>query len=166
MNRINRQTIFTGIWKGSIIFLFLLPFACENGELTETGMQILEKKEKEKLPVEPMAEYTRENAREWKGMEDEHIPTVQVTDEGGHTYIRAFLTMKSRNASHYIEKMGILDVSGKTLYVRTFGRDPVKYDFKFQVPRDLDLDTTKVFVKCNIHDMWTVSELNRFRVRN
>jgi hypothetical protein len=56
-----------------LIFVLLSTFTC----CTETGVEA--KARKNKIIV-PLAEYTKEQPAEWAGQENDHLPTIKLTD--------------------------------------------------------------------------------------
>ncbi len=104
---------------------------------------------------QPKEEYTREAPDEWKGMEDEHLPTVMFYKNIKPDMV---LTVKLTNTAgnHYIEKIGIMDANKKVLVFKEFTTNEKFFEAKFsssQLPSDWT--GLKAFAKCSQHDLWT-----------
>ena len=139
-----------------IVFILILaaPFSsCTNLDDDSSG---------QKGPRKPLAEYTEDYAREWAPIAGEHIPEIQFVKKKGEEYIHIYVPLKDPSPAHYIEKIGIFDIdTKKDLAVAVFPRETTRFEIEF--PYHYDDRSVKVFVKCNLHDLWTVDHLERFR---
>jgi desulfoferrodoxin (superoxide reductase-like protein) len=110
----------------------------------------------------PLPEYTESYAREWETIAPEHIPQIKFIHRESGEFIQIYVPLKDASASHYIEKIGIADKETKAdLDVAVIPRGSKK--FQVELPYKYNDNQVKVFVKCNMHDMWTVDDLGRFR---
>ncbi len=110
----------------------------------------------------PLPEYTEHNAREWTAVSPEHLPVISFTVKQGTPYIRVQVPLKNPSESHYIEKIGIYNkISKEVLAEKAFSRTDRIFEADF--PYDYNDAEIKVFVKCNLHDLWTVEDPGRFR---
>lgn len=113
-------------------------------------------------PRKPLEEYTEDYSREWEPIAKDHLPTISFSEREGKQYISIYVPLSDPSPSHYIEKIGIFDIeTKKDLEVAVFPRETTRYQIEF--PYDFDDNKVKVFVKCNLHDLWTVDRLGRFR---
>lgn len=142
MKNLLRSFIFIVI---SFFFLFSLTY-CNADQDSNTPVE----------PITPKQEYTEEDAGEWEEIKNEHLPIVTIDRTQSEKNISVQIPGRNFSNTHYIEKIGIMD------------RD--KIDLTVEVPQNKlepsvtltlkpipsDLDTTKIFVKCNLHDLWTV----------
>ena len=110
----------------------------------------------------PKPEYTQEDPGRWVEIADDHLPDIRI--EGGYFDPKIFISIKSHKWSkdHYIEKIGIFRIKDKKdLVIQEF--TPGTFVYTAEFPYDYDDREVKVFVKCNLHDLWTVDHLERFR---
>lgn len=152
-----------GYTKQNLIFIVLILLTGIIAVHCENSADFGEKTREQESHLEPLPEYTEKQAREWEPIKQDHLPQIWITEESGDEYLRIFVPLKDPSPSHYIEKVGLMNQKGKTLFVKEFGRSPGKYDVKFKLQNEWDIATSRVFVKCNLHDLWTVSELERFK---
>ena len=108
--------------------------------------------------IKPLPEYTEENPREWAKIAPEHIPQAKMTSNKGRPAIVIQVPLKKGSTEHYIEKIGILDEKGRVIVSETIPRLPNPRTYAFFFVQDLpsDLKKLKIFIKCNLHDRWTV----------
>lgn len=128
-------------------FIILLSFvSC--AQIEEDSSQKVE-------PRTPKAEYTAEDPGEWESIKDSHLPVVEMDTKSGVVFVR--LQAKNFDLSHYIERIGIMNADKMDLVSKAFqrGEEP-KAEFVLK-PFPSDLEHTKIYVKCNLHDLWTVS---------
>ncbi len=115
----------------------------------------------------PLPEYTREYAREWEHIKEEHIPVIQknaapdASALGGQS-IRVTVPLKNPSPGHYIEVIGVADQNKKTLHAVRFTRDTAVFTAVIPVDASWDLTKVKVFAKCNLHDTWTAGYLSDY----
>jgi desulfoferrodoxin (superoxide reductase-like protein) len=118
-------------------------------------------------PITPKPEYTAEDPAEWESVKSDHLPFVEAIPSEGTIYIK--VPGKDFNPSHYIEKIGIMNKDKQDLDVKAFGREDVP-EAKFTIkPFPEDWKNTKIYVKCNLHDLWTTTlekEVQNTRNRN
>lgn len=108
-------------------------------------------------PVKPQDEYTRESPREWKGMEDEHLPQVVFLNNSDSENIQITVNLLSKSSSHYIERIGIMNAFKKDLAGKSFSQNSSYFMARFKLsPLPSAKDSVKVYVKCNLHDLWTM----------
>jgi desulfoferrodoxin (superoxide reductase-like protein) len=112
----------------------------------------------------PKEEYTRDKPGEWEEIAGEHLPVVTI-HENEIQNIRVRVNLKSAGTGHYIEKIGIMDSSKRDIAVKTFSRHERYFEAKFSLSPLPEEKGTKVYVKCNLHDLWTVpiSEAKRIK---
>jgi desulfoferrodoxin (superoxide reductase-like protein) len=108
--------------------------------------------------ITPLAEYTEENPREWENIADEHVPQARLTTDKGREAIIIKAPLKKPTTAHYIEKIGILDETGREIISETIPRMPNPKTYAFFLTDYLPRDRSKlkIFIKCNLHDRWTV----------
>lgn len=131
------------------LFLILFNFYCSN---EEGGNQPQPPPEKI-VPITPKAEYTEQEAREWEEIKDEHLPKIKIDFKSKKENI-AIKVEGGFNERHYIERIGIMDenkqdLAGKSLEVNQKPEVVLSLDPIPENPR------VKVYVKCNLHDLWT-----------
>ena len=91
------------------------------------------------------------NGRQWL-----NIPQVELKGKLDPNNIHVTLSGTEFNSSHYIEKVGLVDKEKKELVSKSLEKGlheaslTYKYDFD-------DLKDMKVYVKCNLHDVWTLT---------
>ncbi len=141
-----------------VICLVLLPFClggCKSDQQSPPD-DAVKKLYQGNKPIRPLAEYTKDNPREWKNIAHEHIPKVRKSTHHGEPAILIEVPLAKANMSHYIEKIGIIDENNKDIAVVTILRqnNPKTYAYFpiSQLPRGKKL---KAFAKCNLHDLWT-----------
>lgn len=106
-------------------------------------------------PITPMKEYTLDNAREWTDIAKLHSPKARKSVNNGHPAVLIEVPLEKADEGHYIEKIGIMDMSGKELAVQTMKRErnPITYAY-FELNIIPWSGKVKVFAKCNKHDLW------------
>ncbi len=106
-------------------------------------------------PKTPQEEYTEQEAGEWESIKDVHLPKVEIDSKAGKVSVQ--LEGKNFSQSHYIERIGVMNADKVDLASKPFSRgESPKANFILN-PFPSDLEHTKVYVKCNLHDLWTVS---------
>lgn len=112
-------------------------------------------------PRKPLPEYTAQNPREWDAYAQSHLPHGRLSLNGDRkisVYLEPALEKEHAfGAGHYIEKLGIMDKSGRVLALKEFSpnhRGP--YSAEFTVPAGL-LNDHKLFSRCNLHDLWSAT---------
>lgn len=103
----------------------------------------------------PKEEYTAEDAGEWESIKEEHLPQVELDPKEGFVNIK--LDGKKFNPSHYIERIGIMNQDKADLVSQPITRESEPKASFVLKPFPSDLEKTKIYVKCNLHDLWTVS---------
>ena len=109
----------------------------------------------------PRPEYTEDDPGRWADIADDHLPDIKI--QGGFFSPKISISLESKKWSrdHYIEKIGLFRIKDKRdLAVQEFPRGTFVYTAEF--PYEYNDDEVKVFVKCNLHDLWTVEHLDRF----
>jgi desulfoferrodoxin (superoxide reductase-like protein) len=108
--------------------------------------------------IVPLAEYTEDNPREWGDIAQEHIPRVRWTKNNGRDAIVVEVPLKKKSTQHYIERIGVLGANGKEIVSEGIPRLPNPRTHAFFYKDDLPAKTegVKVYIKCNLHSMWTV----------
>ena len=113
-------------------------------------------------PRRPQDEYTADEPGEWAGIAQEHLPQISFIERDGKEFVRVRLAFHDPNPAHYIEKIGIFEKATKRdLEVISFDRDTGTYDV--ELPYHYKDKDVKIFVKCNLHDLWTVDNIQKFR---
>jgi len=139
------------LFRFQTLFLFILSltvFSCGNPPSDDTGA--------------PKPEYTEEDPGRWESIAEDHLPEISILGGYFSPRIKISLESKNWNKSHYIEKIGIFRISDKKdLAIQEFSPGTFVYSAEF--PYEYEDDQVKVFVKCNLHDLWTVDDLKRFR---
>ena len=105
------------------------------------------------IPITPKPEYTEKEAGEWEEIKDEHLPKVKIDFKAKKENI-AIKVEGGFNERHYIERIGIMDenkqdLAGKSLEVN---QKPEVVLSLNPIPEN---PKVKVYVKCNLHDLWT-----------
>ncbi len=133
----------------------MLPLSCkDDGGIDPKVAALYQMRDR----IAPLREYTEENPREWGKIAEEHIPQARMTSDRGMEAIVIKVPLKKPSTGHYIEKIGILDEKGKEIVSEAIPRLPNPKTHAFFLTRDLPRDRSKlkVFIKCNLHDRWTV----------
>lgn len=126
------------------LILFLLLSSCVQME-----------EEQKVEPKTPKEEYTAEDAGEWESIKEDHLPIVELDPKEG--VVNVWLNPKKFNPNHYIERIGIMNQDKVDLVSKPFGRqEEPRVSFVLK-PFPSDLERTKIYVKCNLHDLWTVT---------
>lgn len=117
-------------------------------------------------PITPKPEYTATDAAEWEPIKSDHLPIVDVNIK--EKTIHVIVPGKTFDTSHYIEKIGIMDRDKVDLAVKSFDREE-KPETTIQLKSfPEDWKHTKIYVKCNLHDLWTTTleeEIEKTRKR-
>lgn len=147
--------------KGILIVLtiaFSIQLACGKADDKNKPIGLTDFDNKEKVvPRVPMDEYTKEAPAEWSEIADDHLPTIQYLSGELTDNVRISLSGTGFNDSHYIEKIGIMDKNKRTLVVKELKRGNTKPSASLTLKEDpIERKDLKVFVKCNLHDLWTV----------
>lgn len=132
-----------------ILILLLCIFIYSSCDKLDTEVQ-----ETNYKPVTPKAEYTKEKPGEWKGMEKEHLPVIRITS-GDKINVIISVPLVNKDGKHYIETIGVMDESKKVIASKNFTRNTRYYQTGFYIPSNLLGKNLKVYVKCNLHDLWT-----------
>ena len=117
-------------------------------------------------PITPQPEYTSEDAGEWEAIKQDHLPFTDVNLKEKSIFVK--VESKTFNETHYIEKIGIMNQDKVDLAVKSFNRtDKTEVAFQFKTFPE-DWKHTKIYVKCNLHDLWTTTleeEIAKTRAR-
>lgn len=111
----------------------------------------------------PLPEYTKENAREWESIKDEHIPKVTIARDGLNRNLKIRVPLSKPSPSHYIEVIGVMDENKTTLKSVKFDRNQKVFTVDIPIENNWDLSNIKVYAKCNLHDTWTVDNLHELK---
>ncbi|MDH5721616.1 MAG: hypothetical protein OEZ13_13500 [Spirochaetia bacterium] len=157
--------------KQYLFLLVLISFACNQQDQNDPSSK----------PITPQAVYSKEDAGNWQGKEEEHTPLIEVLSKNGENNIVVSVTLINPRPSHYIEKIFIADTKGKPYAEAVFKNSPVSnampntdapaekenigeiissgsnktYRARFSMP--LDEQTKKeyaVYARCSQHDLW------------
>jgi desulfoferrodoxin (superoxide reductase-like protein) len=137
---------------GAIMFSFLtglLMFgflaACKD---TDTGRGSRE--------IVQQDQFTREKPGHWEGLEDEHLPRIKFFPDRKKDNIEVRVYLNPSGGRHYIEKIGLMNEQKQDVSVVSLKNDVPQSNIVVYLTYPLgDTDKVKVFVKCNIHDLWT-----------
>lgn len=138
------------------VILFLFAFCLMINFCTADYEQPEDKESQPKVPPRvPKREYTEETPGEWKSIANEHLPDLKIDYSKKKENIHVKVPGHKFTMDHYIEKIGVFDENFIDLDVKTFerGQDPVA-TLSVNLG-DHDPEKIKVFVKCNLHDLWT-----------
>jgi desulfoferrodoxin (superoxide reductase-like protein) len=127
--------------------LLLLTISCNQSDQGNTPVE----------PITPKPEYTLEDAGEWEDIKNEHLPNVTIDRTKMKNNIRVMIPGRRFSDSHYIEKIGIMNSDKVDLDVEVPANRLEPEVTLTLNPLPSDLERTKIFVKCNLHDLWTVS---------
>ncbi len=106
-------------------------------------------------PITPMKEYTVDEAREWTDIAKEHGPTAKASVHKGQPAVIVEIPLAKADEGHYIEKIGIMDMTGKELAVETMPRQRNPLNYAYFDKKILPWSgKVKIFAKCNKHDLW------------
>lgn len=120
----------------------------------EGNKPFMDKIPEQKNAIMPQKEYTEKNPGNWKGLEDEHLPKIQIFT-GRKQNIVITVPVKNASQKHYIEKIAIIDKSGKELAAKVFSRHKKYFEAIFSIHPLPKRGTAKIYIKCNLHDVWT-----------
>jgi desulfoferrodoxin (superoxide reductase-like protein) len=104
----------------------------------------------------PQPEYTRENPGEWEGMENEHLPKIEVLPNESKDNVIVTVALKNPSETHYVERIGVMDAERKDIAGQSFTRNAHGYRAVLTVYPLHENSNFKVYVKCNLHDLWTM----------
>lgn len=111
--------------------------------------------------IVPQAEYTVEQPGEWRGIEDEHLPKISFQPNESEGNIVVHVDLKTRSPSHYLERIGIMTEDKKDLAGTAFNRNSTDYTVRMTIHANQASGKIKVYAKCNLHDLWTVSLISQ-----
>ena len=109
-------------------------------------------------PRKPQDEYTLETPGRWKAQVKTHVPTFKVIENRSENNLEVSVAGHDFNQGHYIEKIGVMDKNKKDVVSRSLPRGAAPRA-RFTIDM-YNLDDYKIYVKCNMHDLWT-AELHR-----
>ena len=98
--------------------------------------------------ISPQKEYTKDKPAEWEGIANEHLPEVKFDKSKTKDNIKVEVLGRKFTERHYIEVIGIMDVK----YLKRGDKPTVILSLN---TKENDPEKIKVFVKCNLHDLWT-----------
>lgn len=131
----------------SILSLVILLFvACQK----EGGEQEIAE------PTKPKDEYTKENPGEWVDVAKDHLPHVELAGKLSPNNVKVTLTGTEFNTEHYIEKIGIIDKEKNEIASKTLEKGSHEAFLTYKYDHDTLADI-KVYAKCNLHDVWTLT---------
>ncbi|MCB1178164.1 MAG: hypothetical protein KDK36_11335 [Leptospiraceae bacterium] len=141
----------------SFLFLLFFFYNCVADEEGGTG------KTKEILqsnPSTPQKEYTREVPGEWKEIADDHLPKIEIDQNKSKKNVKIFVPGKTFSERHYIEAIGLMDERSRDIELQYFKRGDTPVANLTLDKKKYEINKIKVFVKCNLHDLWTSPILN------
>ncbi len=112
------------------------------------------KQPEEKIqPKTPEAEYTENKAGEWEDIKDEHVPFIKIISRSKKDNIEIKVNGEF-TLDHYIERIGIMDETKQDLAGLSLKKNqrPTATLTLYPIPEN---PKVKVYVKCNLHDLWT-----------
>lgn len=107
-------------------------------------------------PRKPQDEYTAKKPGEWKNIAKDHLPVIKYHPMKTADNIEIFVPGNSFSESHYIEKIGIMDKEKRDVASKSFKRGERPGAFLTLDPIPEYSENYKIYVKCNLHDLWTV----------
>lgn len=110
--------------------------------------------------IVPLEEYSREEAREWEDIKEDHIPKVRRSIDKGEGAVLIEVDLKT-DTSHYIEKFGVMTMEREEIYSVSIERTNRPFNYAYIPLSELPhFGKYKFFAKCNQHDLWvTVSSI-------
>lgn len=115
-----------------------------------------EPNEPDSKSVIPQSEYTKENPEEWKDISLDHIPNISWEKKADEFNFTIETTGKTYHSGHRIEKIEIMDRDKMDLVVENLKQDQALTKISLKIKNGNWLENSKIFVKCNLHDLWTV----------
>ena len=104
-------------------------------------------------PITPLDEYKKGKSREWENLEKDHLPQI-IINENKKKNITVRVSFSKEQPGHYIEKIGIMDSKKRDIVpVKSLTNKGRIFEASFSlspIP-----ENAKVYVKCNLHDLWT-----------
>ena len=105
--------------------------------------------------ISPQKEYTKDKPAEWEGIANEHLPEVKFDKSKTKDNIKVEVLGRKFTERHYIEVIGIMDERQADLDVKYLKRGDKPTVILSLNTKENDPEKIKVFVKCNVHDLWT-----------
>ena len=105
--------------------------------------------------ISPQKEYTKDKPAEWEGIANEHLPEVKFDKSKTKDNIKVEVLGRKFTERHYIEVIGIMDERQADLDVKYLKRGDKPTVILSLNTKENDPEKIKVFVKCNLHDLWT-----------
>lgn len=108
-------------------------------------------------PITPQKEYTAETPGEWESVAYAHVPSVHIGENpDGRKTLRVGVPNLKREEGHYIERIGVMDAGQRDIEARSLSRTEFPGAVLPVDPHILYSEGIKIYVKCNLHDLWTV----------
>ncbi len=143
-----------------IIALSLTYCAGENEEPQEKGVRPPSSDSTNKA-ISPQKEYTADNPAEWKSVANDHLPEITFNKSKSKENITVKVLGKKFSERHYIEVIGIMDEHSADIDLKYIERGSQPIAILSLNLKDHEPEKVKVFVKCNLHDLWTVPLIAR-----
>lgn len=105
--------------------------------------------------ISPQKEYTKDKPAEWEGIADDHLPEIEFDEKKSKDNIKVKVMGRKFSERHYIEVIGIMDDRLADIDVKYLKRGDKPIAILTLNKKDYDPEKIKVFVKCNLHDLWT-----------
>ncbi len=147
------KSIFKLLIHSLLVIFYLICFSCSNeGDNSISG-------QKQKIiPITPKSEYTEQESGEWKLLKEDHLPHIKIIPKSTKDNIEVQVLGKF-NDQHYIERIGIMNADKQDLTGINLQKTPNPNAILTLFPI-LENPGIKVYVKCNLHDLWTKPLLN------
>ncbi len=115
----------------------------------------------ESSAISPQKEYTKDKPAEWEPIANDHLPEIIFDKSKTKDNIQIKVPGKKFTERHYIEIIGLMDEHKAEIDVKKFerGNNPIAILTLNQ--KEYEPENIKVFVKCNLHDLWTVSLISK-----
>lgn len=133
--------------------LFLTVFSCTSENDLEDDSENISRKKPSVPARTPKREYTKEEPGEWKQLEKDHLPIIKIDTSIRKNNVHIIIPGKF-NENHYIERIGIMDEDLKDITGVDLSKNQ-KMEIDLSLYPIPDNPNTKVYVKCNKHDLWT-----------
>lgn len=146
--------LIVGIIVG-IITLSLTYCSGENEEPQEKGVRPASSDYTSKA-ISPQKEYTEDNPAEWKSVANDHLPEITFNKSKAKDNITVKVLGRNFSERHYIEVIGIMDEHSADIDIKYIERGSQPIAILSLNLKDHEPEKIKVFVKCNLHDLWTV----------
>ncbi len=109
---------------------------------------------KEKVsPKTPKSEYTEIDSGEWEDIKNNHLPQIKISPKSKKENVEISVTGEF-NEDHYIERIGVMDENKQDIAGIDLERKQIPH-IKLTLDPFPENPRVKVYVKCNLHDLWT-----------